>query len=84
MADFQVRILLGRPNRSTVRRDAGSEHRVLLWGCGCSAIEVSRCRYNVMPCADDVQTLGCIAEDDERAHYDAFALSDRTRVDASH
>jgi hypothetical protein len=37
-----------------------------------------------MPCVDDAQTLGCIAEDDERAHYDTFALAERAIVDVSH
>lgn len=73
LADYQVRLLLCRPDRKEAVRAYGAMR--LHWNCGCSAMEDGPGKYLVDACAYHGVLLQQITEGDER-HYDGVRGED--------
>jgi hypothetical protein len=73
LADYQIRLLLCRPDR----KEAVDEYRAmrLHWNCGCAAMEDARGKYLVDACPYHGALLQQITEGDER-HYDGVRGED--------
>lgn len=73
LAEFQVRLLLCRPDsREPIDGYATLRWR---WNCGCTAIPEQRQKYLVAPCAYHHELLLQVTEDEER-QYDGVQGED--------
>jgi hypothetical protein len=73
LAEFQVRLLLCRPDRKEPV-DGYSTLR-WRWNCGCSAMPAARQKYLVAPCGYHLTLLEQVTEDEER-QYDGVIGED--------
>jgi hypothetical protein len=80
-ADFQLRLLLGRPQAQYIHEGMRGEIPMLWWSCGCAAAEVSPKRYGLIPCAEDEDAFASISEQTEIGHYETLSTNrDRSVV----
>jgi hypothetical protein len=73
LAEFQVRLLLCRPDSKELLDDYATIR--WHWNCGCSALPDGKHKYAVAPCGDHLSLLEQVTEDDER-QYDGVLGED--------
>jgi hypothetical protein len=73
LAEFQVRLLLCRPDRKEPVDDYATIR--WRWNCGCSAIPDGQQKYAVAPCGYHLTLLEQVSEDEER-QYDGVTGDD--------